>query len=144
MKNILIFATMAIIAVFVVSCGKKDNSSNAAFKTMGMDEGISAYHQLLQNTDIPENEKPVLLDVRHDDEYSEGHIPGAKLLTMETITPENAAEMIKDKKQPAFVYCRSGARSKAAAEKLSSYGYENITDIGGIMSYSGEVEKGSF
>ena len=141
MKSVLFLAAIAAIAVFAVSCGKSGNAENVPFRTLSMEEGISLYSQLLSDDNLPENEKPVLLDVRHDDEYAEGHIPGAKLLTMETITPENSAEMIKDKKQPAFVYCRSGARSKAAAEKLASYGYENITNIGGIMSYNGELEK---
>ena len=106
-----------------------------------MEQGLALYNQLLSDENLQENEKPVLLDVRHDDEYAAGHIPDAKLLTMETITQENSAEMIQSKTQPVFVYCRGGVRSKKAAAKLVSYGYVNITDIGGIMDYSGEIEK---
>ncbi len=143
MKNILIFATIAIIAVFAISCGRNsgNNEENATFRTVGMEQGLAIYNQLLSDENLQENEKPVLLDVRHDDEYSAGHIPGAKLLTMETITQENAAEMIQSMTQPVFVYCRGGVRSKKAAAKLVSYGYVNITDIGGIMDYSGKIEK---
>ena len=141
MKKFFILSAIAIIAVFAVSCGRNSgNDENAKFKTIGMEQGLAIYNQLLSDENLQENEKPVLLDVRHDDEYVAGHIPGAKLLTMETITQENSAEMIQSKTQPVFVYCRSGVRSKMAAEKLSSFGYENISNIGGIMSYSGELE----
>ncbi|MBO4555120.1 MAG: rhodanese-like domain-containing protein, partial [Elusimicrobiales bacterium] len=87
MKNILFLAVISSIAVFAVSCG--GNAENASFRTLSMEEGISLYSQLLSDDNLPENEKPVLLDVRHDDEYAAGHIPGAKLLTMETIDEEN-------------------------------------------------------
>ena len=88
-----------------------------------------------------ENENAVLLDVRRPEEYQMGHIPGAVLLTNETMTAEKAANLIPSKNTEVFVYCRSGRRSKEASKKLCDYGYEKVVEIGGILDYSGQMEK---
>lgn len=83
----------------------------------------------------------ILLDVRQQDEYDSGHIPGAKLLINELITESYAQEVLKNKNQKIYVYCRSGRRSKEASQKLSDLGYTNLIEMGGILDYSGPVEK---
>lgn len=88
-----------------------------------------------------ENENAVLLDVRRPEEYQTGHIPGAVLLTNETMTAEKAANLIPSKNTEVFVYCRSGRRSKEASKKLCDYGYEKVVEIGGILDYSGQMEN---
>ena len=88
-----------------------------------------------------ENENAVLLDVRRPEEYQTGHIPGAVLLTNETMTAEKAANLIPSKNTEVFVYCRSGRRSKEASKKLCDYGYEKVVEIGGILDYSDQMEK---
>ena len=88
-----------------------------------------------------ENENAVLLDVRRPEEYQTGHIPGAVLLTNEIMTAEKAANLIQSKNTEVFVYCRSGRRSKKASKKLCDYGYEKVVEIGGILDYSGQMEK---
>lgn len=87
------------------------------------------------------NPKAVIVDVRRDDEYKAGHIPGALLLTLEKITKESAAKVLPDKSQMIFIYCRSGRRSKIAANKLLELGYTNLIEFGGILDYTGPVEK---
>ena len=69
----------------------------------------------------------ILVDVRRSDEYKAGHIPGAVLLTNETITEESAARILKNKNQKILVYCRSGQRSRVAAGKLSSMGVSSMS-----------------
>ena len=82
----------------------------------------------------------LILDVRREDEYETGHIPGAVLLPNESIGDVPPGEL-PDMEQIIFVYCRSGNRSKLAAEKLANMGYTNIIEIGGILDWNGEIEK---
>ena len=81
----------------------------------------------------------VILDVREQDEYDAGHIPGAILIPYTQIE-EKANEMLTDKDQLILVYCRSGRRSKIAAEALVELGYTNIKEFGGILDWPYEVE----
>lgn len=83
----------------------------------------------------------ILLDVRLPFEYAKGHIPGAVHLTNETMTLAKAEKLLKDKNTHIFVYCLTGHRSRAACKKLVNWGYTAITEIGGILDYSGEIEK---
>lgn len=82
----------------------------------------------------------IILDVRRPDEYAQGHIPGAINAANETITDQEPQELL-DRKKTIYVYCRSGNRSRQAAEKLVNMGYENIVDCGGIMDWTGEVVR---
>ena len=81
----------------------------------------------------------VLLDVREEDEFAEGHLEGAILIPYESIE-ERAEEELPDKGQLILVYCRSGNRSKKAAEILVELGYTNIKEFGGIIDWPYEVE----
>ena len=81
----------------------------------------------------------VILDVREQDEYDAGHIPGAILIPYTQID-EKAKDMLPDKDQLILVYCRSGRRSKLAAEALVELGYTNIKEFGGIIDWPYEVE----
>ena len=83
-------------------------------------------------------ENYVILDVRTAQEFASGHIPGAVLLPNETIGTEDIP-LLPDKDQLILVYCRSGNRSKQAAEKLLQLGYTNIVEFGGINSWTGEI-----
>ncbi len=82
----------------------------------------------------------IILDVRRNDEFSDGHIPGAINVPNESIG-ENEPEALPDKNQLILVYCRSGRRSKESAGKLVSLGYTNVVEIGGILDWTGEIEK---
>ena len=83
----------------------------------------------------------IILDVRTAQEYSEKHIPGAINIPNETIGTEDIPEL-PDKEQLILVYCRSGNRSKQAAEKLVKLGYTNIVEFGGINDWTGETVSG--
>ena len=77
--------------------------------------------------------------MRTQEEYDEGHIPGAIVISHEEIA-EKAKEVLTDKDQLILVYCRSGRRSKIAAEALVELGYTNIKEFGGIIDWPYEVE----
>ena len=86
------------------------------------------------------SEEFVLLDVRSEEEFSEGHIPGAMVIPHEEILKRADAEL-PEKDVPVFVYCRSGRRSKIAAEALVSLGYSEVYEFGGIIDWPYEIEK---
>ena len=81
----------------------------------------------------------VILDVRAQEEYDQGHIPGAIVIPHEEIT-EKAEAVLPDKNQLILVYCRSGRRSKIAADAMVELGYTNIKECGGILDWPYEVE----
>ncbi len=85
-------------------------------------------------------EENIILDAREQDEFDEGHIPGAILIPYTEIE-NKAEEMMPDKDKLILVYCRSGRRSKIAAEALSKLGYTNVKEFGGIIDWQYEVEK---
>ena len=105
--------------------------NNVSYKSVSMKEGLAL---------MEKSSDYVLLDVRRPDEFAAGHIPGAIMLTNEEITKEKAEKLLSDKNQTVFVYCRSGRRSKEAAQKLADYGYTNVIEIGGILDYTGTLE----
>lgn len=82
----------------------------------------------------------ILLDVRTQAEYDEGHIPGAVLLPHDQIA-DKAAELLKNKDQLILVYCRSGNRSKVASQALSDLGYTQVREMGGIKDWPYDIEK---
>ena len=81
----------------------------------------------------------IILDVRTQEEYDQGHIPGAMLIPNTEIETRAEDELL-DKDQLILVYCRSGNRSKKAAEILVELGYTNIKEFGGIIDWPYEVE----
>lgn len=80
----------------------------------------------------------VVVDVRRQDEYDAGHIPGAILIPNESIDTEQPREL-PDLDQIILIYCRSGNRSRQAAQKLFEMGYTNIYEFGGINDWTGET-----
>ena len=85
-------------------------------------------------------EEHIVLDTREQDEFDEGHIPGAILIPYTEIE-NKAEEMLPDKDKLILVYCRSGRRSKIAVESLAKLGYTNVKEFGGIIDWPYEVEK---
>lgn len=70
----------------------------------------------------------VLLDVRHAEEYSEGHIPGAYNVDVLERGFYKKVKRIAGKEQTIMVNCKGGVRSKEAAKTLSRHGY-NVIDL---------------
>lgn len=101
----------------------------------------AGYRQITQEEALrimEEAEDCVILDVRTPEEYGEGHIPGAINVPNETIGTDEIPEL-PELAQTILVYCRSGRRSKQAAEKLANLGYTQVLEFGGIITWPGEI-----
>ena len=81
----------------------------------------------------------VILDVRTQEEFDTGHIPGAVLIPNTEIA-DRAEQELPNKDQLLLVYCRSGNRSKQASQILVELGYTNIREFGGINDWPYEIE----
>ena len=126
----LLFLLLAVM--LLTACGQaKENDWEAAYMNITAEEA----KQIMDN-----EEGYVILDARTQEEYDQGHIPGAIRISHDEIT-EKAEEVLTDKDQLILVYCRSGRRSKIAAEALVELGYTNIKEFGGIIDWPYEVEK---
>jgi len=86
-------------------------------------EGYLAVGKLDAFKDAIENTNPLLIDVREESEYAEGHIPGAINIPLRTLT-QNLDKVPAD--QPVFVYCASGLRAATALTALGLLGYDNV------------------
>lgn len=129
---IIIILTLIIIGVVCIMNRKERNIENEVIiKHVSMNDIV----QIME-----ENENYIILDVRTQAEYNQGHIPNAICIPNETID-ENVVNKLLDKNQMILVYCRSGNRSKQAAEKLKKLGYTNLIEFGGIRDWKGEIEK---
>ena len=103
----------------------------------------SSYQQITQEAakEMMDTQEVVILDVREQHEYDSGHIPGAVLLPVGTITEDTAAAVIDDLDTVVLVYCRSGNRSKTASQALVDLGYTNVYEFGGINDWPYEIEE---
>ena len=111
--------------------------------SIGSTGSSASYHQITQEEAkemMAKNDGHIIVDVRRQDEYDEGHIPGAVLIPNESIT-DKQPEQLPDLNQVILIYCRSGRRSKEASQKLADMGYTNIYEFGGINTWNGEIEK---
>lgn len=84
----------------------------------------------------------IVLDVREDFEYATGHAANAVLFPIDDINEKSAAEILPDKNIAILIYCRTGGRSREAAEYLSGIGYTNIYDIGSLTGWPYGLEYG--
>ena len=126
-KVILLF----LAVMMLTACGQdKENNQGAVYVNITAEEA----KQIMDS-----EEGYIILDVRTQEEYDEGHIPGAIVISHEEIA-KKAEEVLTDKEQLILVYCRSGRRSKIAAEALVELGYTNIKEFGGIIDWPYEVE----
>ncbi len=76
----------------------------------------------------------LILDVRTQEEFEQGHIPNAVNLDYQEIA-QKAEEVLPDKNQKILIYCRSGRRSKIAAQELLDMGYTSLYEFGGIIDW---------
>ena len=125
----LVFLLLAVM-MLTASGQDKENDQGAVYVNITAEEA----KQIMDS-----EEGYIILDVRTREEYDQGHIPGAIVISHEEIE-EKAEQVLTDKDQLILVYCRSGRRSKIAAEALVELGYTNIKEFGGIIDWPYEVE----
>ena len=132
-----------LFSVFGFSCSKTGNEKQSLTMSGESKNGKKAEYKKITSDEakkMMETQKVIVVDVRTLEEYTEGHIPNAISVPLETI--ENEAEAkLKNKDDLILVYCRSGRRSREAALKLIEKGYTNVIDFGGIKDWNGEVVK---
>ena len=102
----------------------------------------AGYQQITQEEAkaMMDSQEVIILDVREQDEYDSGYIPGAVLLPVGTIDDTTAAQVIPEMDSTVLVYCRSGNRSKTASAALADLGYTNIYEFGGINTWPYDTE----
>ena len=126
-KLVLIFLAMMILA----ACGQnRENAQGVGYMNITAEQAKEI---------MDTQEGYIILDTRTQEEYDDAHIPGAILIPYDEVT-EKAEGVLTDKDQLILVYCRSGRRSKIAAEALVKLGYTNIKEFGGIIDWPYETE----
>ena len=101
-------------------------------------EGYAQIDQETAKEMMARDDGHVVVDVRRQDEYDAGHIPGAILIPNEDIVSD-PPEALPDYDQIILIYCRNGNRSKQAAQKLAGMGYTQIYEFGGIITWTGDI-----
>ena len=114
------------------------------FGCVGCSDGGSASYEQISGAEakaLMDSESGyIIIDARTQEEYDQGHIPGATLIPEYEIA-DRAEKELPDKDQLILVYCRSGRRSKIAAEELVKLGYTNVKEFGGIIDWEYEIVK---
>lgn len=128
MKKLIL---LLLTAMLLTACGQPNTNNQ---ETVYMNITAQEAKQIMDS-----EEGHIILDTRTQAEYDEGHIPGAIVISHDEIE-EKAEQLLSDKDQLLLVYCRSGRRSKLAAEALVKLGYTNIKEFGGIIDWPYEVE----
>lgn len=149
MRKRTIVAALLLVMVMASGCGSSDakditiiggaDGPTSIFLAGKVDSGT--YTQIDQETAkqmMELDDGHVLVDTRRQDEFDAGHIPGAICIPNESIVDSMPAEL-PDLDQVILIYCRTGRRSKEAAQKLADIGYTNVYEMGGITDWTGEV-----
>lgn len=123
------FIPFLLSMLLFAGCSTVDNQQKGV-KHVSMNEAI----QMMEK-----ESGYIILDVRTPEEFAEGHIPNAINIPNESIGSAELSQL-PNKDQLIFVYCRSGRRSKEAAQKLANLDYTNIVEMGGINDWNGELE----
>lgn len=142
-----VFVSLLITAFLFAGCSLVNETepaeTSAAVTDASEDTEELLYRQITQEEAkqiMAEEEDIIILDVRTQEEFDEGHIPGAICIPYDSIEDDNIPQ-IPDKEQIILVYCRSGRRSKIASQNLGEMGYTNVFEFGGIIDWIGDVER---
>ena len=126
-KRILMFTALMLC---LAGCGGAPGKENVTYQKITAEEA---------KVMMDEQENVVILDVREQDEYDGGHIPGAVLLPVGTIAEDTAAAVIPEKDAVVLVYCRGGNRSKTASAALAELDYTQVYEFGGILDWPYDI-----
>ena len=123
MRKVFALLTALVVAI-CAGCGE------LAYKHLTHDE---AKEMMADNPDA------IVIDVRTPEEFEKKHIVGALLVPLDALKA-GKFELLPDKNQEILVYCRTGRRSKEAAQILADKDYKNVYEFGGIVDWTGAVE----
>lgn len=148
MKKVL-FIIPILIFILITACGNDKSigiigGADGPTAILVSEKGEKSMYQQITAEDakkiMDSGEDIIILDVREQDEFDQGHIP-CSILIPYTEIEKKSAEMLPDKDKQILVYCRSGRRSKIAAETLANLGYTNVKEFGGIIDWQYDVVK---
>ncbi|HAT4181988.1 TPA: rhodanese-like domain-containing protein [Clostridium perfringens] len=150
MKRIsLLLLSLTLTASLFVGCGN-NNTENKGANTQTSSESSSETQSEAVSKDISideskklinDGEVTLILDVRNEDEFAEGHLKNAIQIPVKELK-ENLSDIEKFKDELVLVYCRSGKRSAEAVDILKENGFKNLVHMkDGISKWDGEVEK---
>ena len=129
MKKGLCLLLAGILGILLCACTDTEENKEAVYMNITAEEA-----KKIMDTES----EYVILDVRTEEEFAQGHIPGAILIPDYEIR-EEAESSLPDKDALILVYCRSGRRCKNAAQILLELGYTNIREFGGIIDWPYET-----
>ena len=138
MRQILLFAALTASLSLLAGCTLSKTKADTAEDMPGK----AAYHKISAEGayEMMASQEVVVVDVRTREEYEGGHIENAVLVPNESIGSE-MPETLPDKEATLLIYCRSGRRSKDAAQKLLALGYQSVYDFGGVIDWPYELVK---
>ena len=148
MKKLLCIIS-AVLCIFLTACGDATSigiigGADGPTSILVSEKGEKAMYEQITPEEakriMDSGEEHIILDTREQDEFDEGHIPGAILIPYTEIE-NKAEEMLPDKNKLILVYCRSGRRSKIASESLAKLGYTNVKEFGGIIDWTWALEN---
>ena len=135
-KTYSIISLLFVLLFFVSACATNEKNATAS----GTNKAYTQISQDAAKDMILKDSSLIIVDVRTKGEYEEGHIPSAVLIPNESIK-DRKPELLPDVNQVILVYCRSGNRSKQAAQKLANMGYKKVYEFGGINTWNGKIVK---
>ena len=130
-KELIIMLTISLSLFGLCGCGGESKTPTPQYEQISAEKA-----QELMDTE----KDYVILDARTQEEFDEGHIKGAIMIPEYEIT-NRAEQELPNKEQLILVYCRSGRRSKIAAQALVDLGYTNVKEFGGIIDWPYEIVK---
>jgi len=135
-RTYFIIPLLFVLLFCISACATNEKKAASS----GTNKGYTQITQDAAKDMILKDSSLVIVDVRTKSEYEEGHIPGAVLIPNESIN-DRKPELLPDVNQVILVYCRSGNRSKQAAQKLANMGYKKVYEFGGINTWNGKIVK---
>ena len=146
-KKIFILTLCFIFPLLFVGCANESNTdaqSNPSATNSGSKETQKNSYKQISGADayalMQSESNYIIIDARTQEEFDQGHIENA-ILIPEYEIDQKAPNLLPDKEQLILVYCRSGRRSKIAAEALVNLGYTNVKEFGGIIDWESETVK---
>ena len=140
LKGLMLMLAISLSLFGLCACGEKNTTEET---TENNTSATITYEQISQDEAkriMDTEDEFVIIDARTEEEFREAHIEGAILIPEYEITDRAEAE-IPEKDTLILVYCRSGRRSKIAADALTALGYTNVKEFGGIIDWEYEIIK---
>lgn len=130
-KGLIVMLIISLSLFGLCACGGESKTPTPQYEQISAEKA----------KELMDTEKDyVILDARTQEEFDEGHIKGAIMIPEYEIT-NRAEQELPNKDQLILVYCRSGRRSKIAAQALVDLGYTNVKEFGGIIDWPYEIVK---